>query len=191
MGFTNAIKLRETSTKRDFCLPFSHWKGLASYFSVLLILSITGAVFQICYWDSPMQIDKNSGLPLALLTSILFPSLIGSSVRYIRKIYLLCFSEVKENNLCINENCDNCAKKTGALIYFITRPLLISVTTYFLLLAFITGVFLTLNPIASLTSYGYWGLSAISFFIGMGGGHAISKGFTTGRRLIDSLLVND
>lgn len=161
---------------------------------ILLVLLFAASVaFCVFYTPFCMPVDSVGSCRDMVLCA--FPySLLGASLHYIRKLYFVCFHPEKHG-------CDKSADEEGneeakwglraTVLYFATRPVLVSCASSFLIVGAALGLFSMMLGEFELTGRGCRMIAVLSFILGASGGGSLDALFDIGPRFLRSLLRED
>lgn len=158
--------------------------GLYLYYSIICFLSIVICILTISSNNInlslfPQQLDyflygdSKSTLNLynlALIGSI-SASLLGSSITYIKKLYVFSLGNKFDLNISNEKDTLN---KLGTIVYFLFRPVFAIIFSIISYLGLIVGIIPLVNN-SSDTSMLVYMYMFISFFIGFGAGNVLTS----------------
>lgn len=163
-------------------------------FVVILLFLLAYSVISIlaCVVFSPFCMPRDGVALCGDLMLSTFPfSLLGSSLHYIRKLYLISFHTVdSRDGAASGGEVSEKARwsKRASILYFTTRPLLVCIASSFLVMGALLGFFSIMIGDVTLTGSGCRMVSVLSFMIGASGGGSLDALFDIGPRFLDLLV---
>ena len=148
------------------------------YYILLFILAMF-IFWCVLIWEY----QKNSPFNMMQLSVIgsAANGLLGSTICYIRKVYLFCIQNRLKDNCCP-------AEKVGTILYFMIRPFFSMVLTVVIMLGFAVGIFSFLAAGGELTHNFINFSMVVSFFLGASNGKVMDRLNEIGNNFIRKLL---
>ncbi|GAA0861681.1 hypothetical protein [Paraclostridium tenue] len=161
--------------------------GLYIYYSLICFLAICVSIFVIAsnnlnislfpsklnyflYGEYTIKISSKLNLyNLAFIGSI-SSALLGSSITYIKKLYVFSLGNIFDLNV---DNEEDKVNEFGTIIYFLFRPVFAAIFSIVTFLGLKIGIIPLINNNSDISSIVYMYMF-ISFFIGFGAGNVLS-----------------
>lgn len=151
---------------------------IAVYYILLFFVSIY-FLGQVLIWEY-QSVPPFNVIQLAIIGSAA-AGLLGGTIYYIRKIYLIGIRNNLKNNCCL-------AEKTGTILYFMIRPLFSMVITVVIMMGFAVGIF-SFFVGGGILTHNFINFSmVVSFFLGVSNGKLMDKLNEVGNNFISKLL---
>lgn len=151
---------------------------ISLYYIFLFLLAILICVF-VFLWEYQENPPFNM-IQLSIIGSAT-NGLLGSTICYIRKMYLLSIQNRLIHDYCL-------AEKVGTILYFMIRPLFSMVLTVIIMLGVAVGIFSFFVAGGELTHNFINFSMVVSFFLGISNGKLMDKLNEVGNNFISKLL---
>lgn len=163
-------ELADIETGRNYALCKASFLVLAVY--LVVILAFAAAVCVKVLGSECQHLISVGRYWGVVLSSIPF-SLVGSGSHYLRKLYLLAFHPLDEKaesseHEFTGDGLRWCHRAT--ILYFLTRPVLVSISTAVLLMALLTGMVSIVFEAPRITESGFDIAMVVAFLSGVSGG---------------------
>ena len=179
---------RLTSSKSEhvFYLTKQQSKSILLYLIIMSIIGIVGICLALYFYYRP---DSDGTLPSLLLIALFsIPSaLLGSSLQYIHMLYQMYFDvqPVSDEDKLTDE-----AKEwanRGTLVYFYSRPPVITIICFFFCIAISKGLTTALTKEQSISDSGYMTIMVAAFLLSFAGGKMFERLATVGVDINDKM----
>lgn len=166
--------------ERVYCLSLNSVYLIMVYYVVLFIIGLF--LFAMTVYFEYFKIDAIPNTALAIIGGS-SASILGSTIYYIRKLYLICI----HNSFM---NADECrgTRKFGTIIYFVIRPWFAVVICVLIILGISVGIFAFFITDGTLSPTFVDFVMVIAFFLGISNGQLNDKVGKVGQSFISKLL---
>lgn len=157
----------DSSEIKIYALSYASVVSITIYYIVLLIIAILLFVATIFIeYTNCLPINN---VPLSMI-GCGSTSLLGSSIYYIRKIYILCIY----NSITPREQLEK-FKKWGTILYFIIRPIFSMIISVVVVMGLSSGVFAFFISDGTLSKSFVDFSMVIAFFLGVSNGTLVDR----------------
>ncbi len=177
---------RLTSSKSEhvFYLTKNQSKWILVYFIIMSIIGIVGTCIALYVFYG----NKSGGDLPSLLLIALFSipaALLGSSLQYIHMLYQMYFDvQTLSDEDKLTDDAKEWANR-GTLIYFYSRPLVITIICFFFCIAISKGLTTALTKEQSISDSGYMTIMVAAFLLSFAGGKLFERLATVGVDITD------
>lgn len=177
---------RLTSSKSEhvFYLTREQSKWILVYLIIMSIMGIVGTCIALyVFYGSNSDGDLPSLLLIALFS--IPAALLGSSLQYIHMLYQMYFDVQSPNDEdSLTDDAKEWANR-GTLIYFYSRPLVITIVCFFFCIAISKGLTTALTKEQSISDSGYMTIMVAAFLLSFAGGKWFERLATVGVDITD------
>ena len=179
MGHDTLQRLTSSKSEHVFYLTKQQSKWILLYLVIMSIIGIVGTCIALyVYYIN----NSNNNMPSLLLIALFSipAALLGSSLQYIHMLYQMYFDV---QSLSGEDKLADDAKEwanRGTLIYFYSRPLVITIICFFICIAISKGLTTALTKEQSISDSGYMTIMVTAFLLSFAGGKWFERLATIG-----------